>query len=304
MIDLRQLQALSAVAAEGSVSRAAVRLGWSQPTVDYHLRNLDNLVGTALTSRSTRGSTLTAAGSLMLERGSEILALSDRALTDVRELAQLGRTRLRFGTFPTAAAHLLPGIAARLTELGIDLDAVLTEVAPLVEQVNQNTIDAALVYTASGYGLPFRSEVHTTRILRDPLLLAVPEHHPAAQHDSIDLPALRSLHEEAWVFGATPGDTIDDIVRDLFTADGHTAEVALRTDDYSVVLGMVAAGLGVGLVPKLAAAHPPAGVALRPLDDPRFAREILLAAKGPASGPPPAVRQLAEALRRTVESLA
>src|SRR5690606_11390366 len=107
--------------------------------------------GSELTSRSTRGSRLTIAGQLMHERGEEILALSDRALTDVRDLAQLGHVRLRFGIFPTAAARLLPGIATRLTELGIELDATLEEIMPLVSGVNQHTIDAALVYTASGY---------------------------------------------------------------------------------------------------------------------------------------------------------
>ena len=98
---------------------------------------------------------------LLLERGAEILALSDRALTDVREFAEIGRTKLRFGSFPTAAARLLPAIAARLREVGIELDAVLEEISPLVAQVNQRTLDAALVYTASGYSLPFRSDVQT-----------------------------------------------------------------------------------------------------------------------------------------------
>src|SRR5690606_35734085 len=116
---------------------------------------LDRLVGAPLTERSSRGSTLTSAGSLMLERGAEILALSDRALTDVREFAHVGRTRLRFGSFPTAAARLLPGIVSRLDEVGIELDASLEEIAPLVSRVNQHTLDAALVYTASGYSLPF-----------------------------------------------------------------------------------------------------------------------------------------------------
>ena len=128
MLDLKQLQSLAAVAAEGSVSRAARRLGWSQPTVDYHLKALDRLVGRPLVTRSTQGSTLTAAGRLLLERGSEILALSERALTEVREFAQIGRARLRFGSFPTAAARLLPTIAARLREVGIELDAVLEEI--------------------------------------------------------------------------------------------------------------------------------------------------------------------------------
>lgn len=301
MIDPRQLQALSAVAAEGSVARAAARLGWSQPTVDYHLRALDRLVGSPLTERSNKGSALTAAGTLMLERGTDILALSERALSDVREFSKVGHVRLRFGSFPTAAARLLPGVTHRLRDVGIELDAVLEEIAPLVTRINQQTLDAALVYTASGYNLPFRNEVHTIQLLTDPLLLALPATHPAATKQSFDRASLLELEDSPWVFSATPGDTLDDVVRDAFA--GRRFEVAVRTDDYAVALGMVAAGLGIGLVPRLAAVNVPDGVALRPIDDPRFAREILLASTGTRNGLSPAVRQLAEAVRRTIETL-
>lgn len=303
MIDLRQLQALSAVAAEGSVARAATRLGWSQPTVDYHLRNLDRLVGADLTTRSTRGSKLTTAGTLMLERGEEILGLADRALTDVRDLSQLGRIRLRFGTFPTAAARLLPGIVARITELGIELDATLEEVSPLVTQVNQHTLDAALVYAAGGYHLPFRAEVHTTHLFTDPMLMALPAHHPATQHRSFTSETLLTLAGDNWVTGSTPGDTLDDLVRETFQAAGHQVNVAIRTDDYSVVLGLVAAGMAVALVPSLVGNDLPDGVVLRPIEDPRFARELLLAAPAGPGGPSAAVRQLAEVVRRSITAL-
>lgn len=303
MIDLRQLQALSAVAAEGSVARAATRLGWSQPTVDYHLRNLDRLVGADLTTRSTRGSKLTTAGTLMLERGEEILGLSDRALTDVRDLSQLGRIRLRFGTFPTAAARLLPGIVARITELGIELDATLEEVSPLVTQVNQHTLDAALVYAAGGYRLPFRAEVHTTHLFTDPMLVALPSHHPATRHATFTAESLLSLAGDNWVTGSTPGDTLDDLIRETFQAAGHKVNVAIRTDDYSVVLGLVAAGMAVSLVPSLVGANLPEGVVLRPIEDPRFARELLLAAPAGPGGPSAAVRQLAEVVRRSITAL-
>lgn len=301
MIDPKQLQALSAVAAESSVARAAVRLGWSQPTVDYHLKALDRLVGAPLTARSARGSTLTPVGALMLERGADILALSDRTLTDVREFAKVGRVRLRFGSFPTAAARLLPGIAHRLRDVGIELDAVLEEIAPLVSRVNQHTLDAALVYTASGYELPFRHGVHTIELLTDPLLIALPADHPSAMRQTFDRASLLGLGDSPWVFSATPGDTLDDVVRDAFA--GRRFEVAVRTDDYSVALGMVAAGMGIGLVPRLAAERVPDGVVLRPIDDPRFAREILLAGPGLGDGSSPALRQLIEAVRRTIDTL-
>ena len=303
MIDLRQLQALSAVAAEGSVARAAVRLGWSQPTVDYHLKNLDRLVGTELTIRSTRGSRLTTAGQLMLERGEEILGLADRTLTDVRDLAQLGHVRLRFGIFPTAAARLLPGIAARLGELGIELDATLEEVMPLVGGVNQHTLDAALIYAAGGYDLPLRSGVHTTHVFTDPMLLALPSHHKHASVERFDIDTLLSLGDESWVMGSTPGDTLDDLVREMFQSSGIEPSVAIRTDDYAVVLGLIAANMGVALVPSLLQGIAPDGVVLRPIADERFTRELLLAAPAGPSGPSTAVRQLAEAVRRSIASL-
>lgn len=301
MLDPRQLEALAAVAAEGSVARAATRLGWSQPTVDYHLKALDALVGSQLTVRSSRGSTLTAAGALMLERGSAILALSERAVADVREFANVGRVKLRFGSFPTAAAWLLPGVASRLRSVGIELDAVLEEIAPLVTRINQRSLDAALVYTASGHRLPFRHDVRTTHLLTDPLLLALPAQHRAASLSRFDAASLLDLDDSPWVFSATPGDTLDDVVREAFAQ--RRFEVAVRTDDYAVALGMVAAGLGVGLVPRLAAVNVPESVELRPIDDERFAREILLAAPADGAEPSAAVRQLAEAVRRTMQTL-
>ena len=301
MLDPRQLQALTAVAAEGSVARAAIRLGWSQPTVDYHLKALDKLVGSPLVTRSSTGSQLTAAGTLMLERGANILALSDRAVADVRELSNMGKVKLRFGSFPTAASRLLPGVAHRMRDVGIELDVVLEEISPLVARINQQTLDAALVYTASGYSLPFRRDVHTIHLLTDPLLVALPQRHPASAKQAFDRETLLELGASPWVFGATPGDTLDDVVRDAFA--GRRFEIAVRTDDYAVALGLVAADMGIALVPRLAAVNVPDEVTLRPISDPRFAREILLAAGTVRNEPSTAVRQLAEAVRRTAETL-
>jgi DNA-binding transcriptional LysR family regulator len=92
-------------------------------------------------------------------------------------------------------------------------------------------------------------------------------------------------------------------VREVFQAEGHQIDVAIRTDDYSVVLGLVAAGMAVSLVPSLVSSHPPEGVVLRPVDDPRFTRELLLAAPAGPGGPSAAVRQLAEAVRRSISAL-
>lgn len=308
MIDLRQLQALRAVQAEGSVTGAARRLGWSQPTVDYHLKNLERLVESPVLVRSARGSTPTPVGALLLERGDEILSLADRALRDARDLTQMGRVRLRFGTFPTAAARLLPTIVSHLDGLGIEVDAVLAEVAPLIDHAHRGTLDAVLVYSVPGYDLPFRSRLAVTEVHRDPLMLALPVDHPLAVPGPIDIPTLLTLRDERWLFGATGDDPMDTIVVDAFREAGHSLDVSIRSDDFQVLLGMVAARMSIGMVPKLAVGsahagvpvHP--GVLLRPVAHPDFARSLLLAApgEGPRRQPSTAVRQLAAAIRDAI----
>lgn len=305
MLDYRQLQALSAVHREGSVTRAAKRLEWSQPTVDHHLKNLERLVGSPVLDRSHRGSVLTAVGRLILERGEEILALGERALRDARELTDESRVRLRFGTIPTAAARLLHSIVTQIAEHGIEIDAVLEEVPQLVDHVNRHDLDAAIVYTVPGHELPFRGDIVTTEVLRDPVLVALPEKHPLASRASLDREALLTLHDERWLFAAAWDDPMDAMVIDAFTEAGYVLDVAIRTDDFQVMLGMVAAGMAVSIIPKLASgpAHP--GVVLLAIDDPSFARSLLLAA--PASGsrhmPSTAVRQLAAAVRGAIAAL-
>ncbi|MEY9951532.1 LysR family transcriptional regulator [Leifsonia sp. EB34] len=299
MADLRQFEALRAVHAEGSVTAAARRLGWGQPTVDYHLKNLERLVGAPLLARSPRGSRLTPVGMLLLERAQEILTLSERAIGDAREFSLLGRVRLRFGTFATAAASILPFVAGSVGDLGIEIDATFEEVPALVDRINRGALDAALVYTVPGYELPFRPDVATMEVYRDPLLLALPVGHPLASRRSVDLAAVLSLRDERWVFATSAEDAMDRVVADAFAAEGHVLDVAIRTDDFQVLLGMTAARMVVGFIPGLAtaAAHP--GIVLLPVDDPSFVRSILLAtpAEDAARRPSPAVRHLVAAVR-------
>lgn len=306
MIDLRQLEALTAVAAEGSVTRAARTLGWSQPTVDYHLKNLEQLVGAAVLQRSTRGSTLTQVGALLVDRGSQILTLSERALEDAKELSAHGLVRLRFGAFPTAAAKLLPHIVDNVERYGIELDAQLAESVPLVADLNQRRLDAALVYSAPGHELPFRPGTARTEVLHDPLMLAIPEGHPLEQLESIDLDTLLTLSDERWLFGSNPGDPMDTVLIDTFAAAGRTPNVTIRSDDVLVMLGMVAAGMVISLFPRLAIGNEHPGVTLRPIDVAGFSRTLILAApgEGPDLRPSAAVNRLAAAVRAAIASTA
>lgn len=300
MADLRQFEALTAVHAEGSVTAAARRLGWGQPTVDYHLKNLERLVGSPVLVRTPRGSRLTPVGMLLLERAQQILTLSERAIADAREFGQLGRVRLRLGTFATAAASILPFVAASAGDLGIEIDASVEEVPALVDRINSGALDVALVYTVSGYELPLQPDVKTMEVYRDPLMLALPVGHPLASRPTVDLAALLSLRDERWVCATSTEDAIDRVLADAFAAAGQVLDVAIRTDDFQVLLGMTAARMVVGIIPRLAttAEHP--GIVLRPIDDPSFVRSILVATRSPEDAsrhPSAAVRHLVGAVR-------
>ncbi|MDN4613691.1 LysR family transcriptional regulator [Leifsonia sp. F6_8S_P_1B] len=298
--DLRQFEALRAVHDAGSVTAAARRLGWSQPTVDYHLKNLETLVGSPVLERSPRGSRLTPVGMLLLDRAQQILTLSERAIGDAREFGELGRVRLRFGTFATAAASILPFIANPLGDLGIEIEATIDEVPVLVDRINRGALDAALVYTVPGYELPLRPTVEAVEVYRDPLMLALPAGHPFASLPAVDLAALLSLRSERWVVSTSEADAIDRLLVDVFAARGYAVDVAIRTDDFQVLLGMTAARMAVGIIPGLAttAEHP--GIVLMPIDDPSFVRSILAVTSSPNDGsrhPAAAVRRLLAAVK-------
>ena len=306
MIDLRQLEALRAVDTAGSVAGAARALSWSQPTVDYHLANLERLVGAPLLSRTSRGSTLTPLGGFVLERALEILALSERALEDARSYAVSGHARLRFGTFPTAAARLLPDVVHALGDRGLSLDVTLAEVAPLVAHLNQSELDAALLYSVPGYELPLKQGVETIELWQDPLYLALPDQHRLAGRDAIDRTELVSLADERWLLGATRQDPMDTVIVDAFAEAGRTIDVSMRTDDFSVMLGMIAAGMVIGLVSRLARESEAPGVSLVPIDDPVFTRTLLLATPREANPrlPPTAMRHVTDAVQEALGRLA
>jgi molybdate transport repressor ModE-like protein len=301
MLDVRQLQALRAVHTAGSVTRAARDLGWSQPTVDYHLHALEQLVGGPVLDRTPRGSTPTEVGALLVERGGEILALCERAVADARELQRTGRTTLRFGTFPTAAA-LLPEIVARVTSAGRELEVVLKEVPQLLDDLHRGELDALLAYSVPTIALAVRPEFEVAEVYRDPLHVALPTDHPLSASESLDTDALRSLHTMPWVLGSSERDPMDVLLMATFEEAGLRPEVSIRTDDMQVMLAMVAARLAVCLVPRLAVSVPPPGVALVPIADPAFARTLLAVVPGPGRRASISLAQLSGVLAAAIEA--
>ncbi|WSR29828.1 LysR family transcriptional regulator [Kitasatospora purpeofusca] len=243
MLELRQFQVLRAVAHEGSLAGTARSLHHSQPTVAHHL-----------------------AAEAVLGR----VALVEQ---EVRALIEQGTKALRAATFPTAGALLLPQALRQLAREGVKVSLVEGELPTVVEALRTGGVQIALVYSQPGEPLDLDEDFVLHPLLDDPLLLALPADHPLAVLDRVPLARLR---DAGWIMGASDWDPCDRVLTWACAQQGFEAVRVMRTDDYGMLKGFVAAGIAVALIPRLALTGHEAelGIAVRPVDGPPLARWI------------------------------
>ena len=147
MLDLKLLTTFREVALRRSFSDAASALGYTQPAVSQHVSRLEAAVGVKLLERDARGVKPTSAGELLLLRAATLLDAARRAEEDVRAAGGLGRSTVTVGTFPTAAAGLMPGatrdLRARRPDLRIDIRVLEPE--PALDELVARRLDMALL---------------------------------------------------------------------------------------------------------------------------------------------------------------
>lgn len=259
MIDLRRLEALVAVHRTGSVSAAAAELHYGQPTISHHLRRLEAETGAVLLQRVGRGVRLTPEGLLLARRGEEVLGLLARAETELAAATSLQAGRVRLAAFPSGAATLVPDALALLAARHPGIELELTEAEPpeAHELLRAGTVDLALTFAYPDQPEP--EQITSAPILDDPLHL-VTRDDAAPGAGPVELAAWA---EHPWVAGC------ERCRRELLAlcADaGFTPAIAFASDDYVAVQSLVAAGLGVTVLPGLALrAHQHRGVATRRL---------------------------------------
>jgi len=293
MLDLRQLVALQAVARTGSLAGAARELHHSQPTVAHHLQALESHLGATLVDRSARGSTLTDLGLVFLDHVEAVLDRLASAESEVKALARHGVATLRIGTFPTAGAHVLPSAMASVQRgTGVRFELVEAEPPTLLARLAGRELHAALIYDHPEHPMHLVDELLVTTLFDDPFLVVLPSDHPMARHASVPL---ASLADDGWILSHDLSEPGDQALRAACAAEGFVPRPVLRTDDYDVIFGFVAAGVGIALVPQMALVERP-GVVVRPLVDVQFARSVRFATH--REGAPPAVGPLLRALRQ------
>jgi DNA-binding transcriptional LysR family regulator len=296
MLDVRRLRVLREVAAHGSFSAAADVLAFTQPAVSRQIATLEAEAGTRLVERSARGVRLTQAGELLVGHADAILDRLTAAESQLEALSQLKGGRLRIGAPATANATLIP-LAIRAfddahPEVHLRLDEAIS--SQLVERLSCGELDIAIVANADRIpDLP--GEVVLEHLMDDPLHLAVARDHPLA-----DVPEVRmaDLADAVWIEGRDP--VCAEPLRLAARAAGFEPQICFESAQWLGKQGLVAAGVGVTLIPTLALATVREDIVLRSLgaDAPR--RTISIATLG-CGYEAPAVEPMRRVLRRVAE---
>lgn len=292
MLDLHRLRTLQAVVDAGSFANAAALLGYTQSAVSQHVAELERAAGTRLVER--RPVRVTPAGEVALRAARSARATLDAADDELRALREGFTGTVRLGAFASAASTLGAAAIGRLARDRPDVRVTLTQCEPSAayDGLLRGGLDLALTFSrAHGTAAP-PDGVATSVLQDDPFLVALPAAHRLARDRSL---ALDGLAGEAWVDAPGAGVPLTAL-RALADRDGFAAGARFDGDDFRIVLGLVAAGLGFALVPHLALVVVPPGVAVRPVRGTPIVRHVLLA-RGTAAPVSPATEALERALR-------
>jgi DNA-binding transcriptional LysR family regulator len=273
-IELRHLRYFLALADELHFGRAAERLGMSQPPLSQQIRQLEERVGARLFSRTNRRVALTDAGALFLGEAQDILARVDQAIarTQRAQRGEVGELRIGFTRSTPLSGHIPRAIFAfRQAAPAVQLQ--------LQEMNSLQQIDALLdhrlqVGIVRGHVLP--DTLQSKRLFRDPLVAVLREDHPAMARlgKSRRLRMEWLAHESFVLFARSAGAGIHDHVIALCRSAGFTPRVVQDAHEASTIVGLVAAGLGVSILPASCEHIGVAGVAYVPLTDPAALSEI------------------------------
>jgi DNA-binding transcriptional LysR family regulator len=260
-MELRHLRYFVAAAEELSITRAATRLHLAQPALSVQIRHLEQELGVELFDRSRRAITLTNAGEAMLSEARWLLASLDRSLDLVRRVGAGAIGSLAVGFVPSAANSTLPLLLRRFSDGRPEVAIRLREMTPdgLVEALHRGSLDVVFLH------LPLDDPLldHIV-IMREPFVVALPADHPLGAGEIVDI---RALQDEAFVTPAKhriPG--LYAQVIGICGAAGF-APRAVQDDVWLVqtMVALVAAGVGVALVPESSRAGERAGVVYRTL---------------------------------------
>ena len=257
MFNVSRLNAFREVVAHGSFSEAADALSYSQSAVSQAIATLEGEVGTPLVERRRGGVRPTAAGAALAGHVAGILAQMEAAEDEIAAISAGRGGRLRTASFPTAGASLMPQAIAgfRASHPGVEVTLAEGEPEEIGPRLRAGEFDLVLLFEFEGVGERLGAGLRRFELLDDPLDVALPREHPLAARREL---RLEDLREEAWIQTSAASPCARHVVRSCHAA-GFEPRVSFESDDYLTVQGLVAAGVGVALIPRLALVGGPRG---------------------------------------------
>lgn len=292
-MDETLLRSFLETADSGSLSGAARRLGLSQPSLTAQIQRLERHLSAVLFTRHGRGVSLTDAGQALYPRARRLLDELRATEQAVRREQVAGERTLVVGAIPTVAPYVLPAALQRLRARDASVHVALHEdySAVLAHKLHDGTLEVAIA------ARPYAFEpLETERLGTDALVVAVPAAHPAARAGRITLAQLR----EAPAITLDPAHCLGEQVDGFCLSRGVSPSVVCRSAQLATVLELVGAGVGISIVPAMAAArHNTPNCAYVPVVEQPLQREIV-AVRRRGSELSPAARLLVECVREVV----
>jgi len=246
-VELRHLLALQAIAEHGSFGRAARALGYTQSAISQQVATLERAVGEKLIERpgGPRPVSLTEAGQLLLRHAEAIVARMKAAQADLAAFSEGAAGPLRIGTYQSVSARLLPALVRRFKEAFPKVEIQLSESAiddELEARIERGDVDLSFVM------LPMNeAPLEAAQLIVDPYVLLVPTGSRLAGRAKP--PSLKEIAKEPLI-GYRQCRSMAEVETAIRRA-GAEPRIVFRSDDNGTVQGLVGAGIGVALVPRL-----------------------------------------------------
>jgi len=270
-VELRHLRYFQAVAEELNVTRAAARLHIAQPPLSRQIRQLEDEIGVPLFDRVGRGLRLTEAGRFLLEQSVQLTGRIEEVIEGTRRIGQGDKRWFGIGFVPSVLYGFLPELIRELRAADAQVEVGLSELITVqqVEALKAGRIDI-------GFGRITLNDPAIARsvVMAEPLVAALPASHPAAGQPPL------SPHELARhpfiLYPARPRPSYADHVLSLFRAQGVQLRVVQEANELQTALGLVAAGLGITLVPASVQRLHRDDVHYQAIDAPGFTSPVIM----------------------------
>lgn len=297
MLDVRRLQIIAAVADEGSFTAAARRLHLTQSAVSQQMSALEQELGVVLLERMARGVRLTPAGQALVVRTKRLFRDITTVEQEIRAFGE-GPQEIRLGAFASAGVELLPLALKEFRTRRPGVRILLSSADEPLAQLREGTVHALLTWEYTFAPQPLDPGLTQLRLPDDPLRVLLPADHPLAREEHL---TLAELSDERWVVRSHRAPYEDAYQRMCRTA-GFEPQIAFKADDYESLQGLVAANMGVSLIPVLSINPFRDDVVTCRLSTPEFARRVTAVTLSPAAWASP-MADFLEILRTTAEEI-